>query len=107
MQISGVAAIVTGGGSGLGAGTARMLAAAGARVTVVDLRKDAAEAVAAEVGGLGIGADVTSAEQGRPRSRPGASVMAPPASSSTVPASHRPSASSGATARWSSTPSAG
>ncbi|WP_374449360.1 SDR family NAD(P)-dependent oxidoreductase [Stella sp.] len=64
MQITGVAAIVTGGGSGLGAATARMLAAAGARVTVVDVQAGPAEAVAAEIGGLGVAADVTSADQG-------------------------------------------
>ena len=64
MQIAGVAAIVTGGGSGLGAATARMLAAAGAKVTVVDVMAGAAVAVAAECGGLGVAAVVTSAEQG-------------------------------------------
>ncbi len=64
MQIAGVAAIVTGGGSGLGAATARMLAAAGAKVTVVDVKAGPADAVAAEIGGLGVAADVTSAEQG-------------------------------------------
>lgn len=65
MQIAGVAAIVTGGGSGLGAATARMLAAAGAKVAVVDVKAGPAEAVAAEIGGLGLAADVTSAEQGQ------------------------------------------
>ncbi|ROP84278.1 NAD(P)-dependent dehydrogenase (short-subunit alcohol dehydrogenase family) [Stella humosa] len=64
MKIDGVAAIVTGGGSGLGAATARMLAAAGARVTVVDVKAGPAEQVAGEIGGLAVAADVTSAEAG-------------------------------------------
>ncbi|MGG7644334.1 SDR family NAD(P)-dependent oxidoreductase [Rhodovulum sp. YNF3179] len=61
MQLDGVAAIVTGGGSGLGAATARALAAAGARVGVLDLRADAASGVANEIGGLALGADVADA----------------------------------------------
>jgi NAD(P)-dependent dehydrogenase (short-subunit alcohol dehydrogenase family) len=64
MQIQGVAAIVTGGGSGLGAATARMLAAAGAKVAVIDVKAEAADAVAREIGGLAIAADVTSGEAG-------------------------------------------
>ncbi|BBK44361.1 3-hydroxyacyl-CoA dehydrogenase [Allostella vacuolata] len=64
MRIDGVAAIVTGGGSGLGAATARMLAAAGAKVTVVDVKPEPAEKVAAEIGGFAVAADVTSAEAG-------------------------------------------
>ncbi len=62
MKLSGHGAIVTGGGSGLGAETARHLAQAGAKVCVLDLDGDKAEAVAAEVGGLGIACDVASAE---------------------------------------------
>jgi NAD(P)-dependent dehydrogenase (short-subunit alcohol dehydrogenase family) len=59
-------AIVTGGGSGIGAATARLLACEGASVTVVDLRLDAAEAVVAsivEAGGVARAqrADVASA----------------------------------------------
>ena len=61
MDVKGLAAIVTGGGSGLGAETARHLAAAGAKVTVLDLNKEAADAVAAEIGGLGLACDVSSA----------------------------------------------
>ncbi len=63
MDVSGLSAVVTGGGSGLGAETARHLAAAGAKVTVLDLSAEAAAAVGAEVGGLGIACDVASAEQ--------------------------------------------
>lgn len=61
MNVKGHAAIVTGGGSGLGAETARHLAKAGAKVTVVDLQADAVKAVAQEIGGLGIAADVADA----------------------------------------------
>ena len=58
--------IVTGGGSGLGAATARMLAENGARVIIADLNETAGEAIAAELGGNAryIRADVTSAGDG-------------------------------------------
>ncbi|CAN7708303.1 SDR family NAD(P)-dependent oxidoreductase [Aminobacter sp. LjRoot7] len=59
MDIKGVAAVITGGGSGLGAATARALAAKGAKVTVLDVNLDGAEAVAAEIGGLALTCDVT------------------------------------------------
>ena len=52
-------AFITGGGSGLGAETARRLARDGAIVAVNDLNKAAAEQVAAEVGGLAFAFDVT------------------------------------------------
>jgi NAD(P)-dependent dehydrogenase (short-subunit alcohol dehydrogenase family) len=45
-----VAAIVTGGASGLGEGTARMLAAAGAKVAILDMNAERGEAVAREIG---------------------------------------------------------
>jgi NAD(P)-dependent dehydrogenase (short-subunit alcohol dehydrogenase family) len=61
MQVSGVPAIVTGGASGLGAGTARALAAAGAPVAVFDLNMDAAREVASEIGGLAVECDVSDA----------------------------------------------
>lgn len=64
MKVEGQAAIVTGGGSGLGAGTARMLAAAGAKVAVLDVNEENAKAVADEIGGLAIVCDVASAEAG-------------------------------------------
>ena len=51
--------VVTGGGSGIGAGVARELAASGARVVVLDRNFDAAKAVAAEVGGTARELDVT------------------------------------------------
>ena len=46
MQINGLAAIVTGGASGLGKATAQMLAAAGARVAIFDLNREVGEEVA-------------------------------------------------------------
>lgn len=61
MEVEGIAAIVTGGASGLGAATARALAARGARVTVIDRDGDGAVAVANGIGGLGIGCDVADA----------------------------------------------
>lgn len=51
MRLEGKTAIVTGGGSGFGAGIARKFAAEGARVMVADINADAAEAVAREIGG--------------------------------------------------------
>jgi 3-oxoacyl-[acyl-carrier protein] reductase len=52
-------AIVTGGASGFGAGIARRFADEGARVVIVDLNGEAAEALAAEVDGLALVADVS------------------------------------------------
>ena len=62
MDISGRSAIVTGGGSGLGAETARQLAAKGAKVALLDVNMEGANAVASEIGGLAIECDVTSDE---------------------------------------------
>ena len=64
MQLKDQAAIVTGGASGLGAATARRLAAAGARVAVLDLNLKLAETVAAEIGGVAIACDVSDAAHG-------------------------------------------
>jgi len=62
MQISGHATVVTGGASGLGQAAARVLAKAGARVTVLDVNAEGVRATASEIGGLGVVCDVTSAE---------------------------------------------
>lgn len=62
MNVQGVAAIVSGGGSGLGAATARALAAQGAKVALLDINLDAAQAVAKEIGGIAVRCDVTSAD---------------------------------------------
>jgi NAD(P)-dependent dehydrogenase (short-subunit alcohol dehydrogenase family) len=58
MRVSGAAAIVTGGGSGLGRATAEALAAKGARVAVFDVNPAAAEEAAKAIGGLAVVCDV-------------------------------------------------
>ena len=63
MEIKGSAAVVTGGGSGLGEATAKALAARGALVAVLDRDGARAQAVATECGGCGAGCDVTDADQ--------------------------------------------
>jgi NAD(P)-dependent dehydrogenase (short-subunit alcohol dehydrogenase family) len=63
MDIAGAAALVTGGASGLGKATAERLAAAGARVTIVDLPTSAGFEVAGDLGGIWAPADVTSPEE--------------------------------------------
>mgnify|MGYP003319239514 CR=1 FL=1 len=60
-RLDGKTALVTGGGSGFGAGIARRFAGEGARVLVVDIKEDAAAAVAAEIGAASCGADVADA----------------------------------------------
>ena len=62
MDIRGQAAIVTGGGSGLGAATARMLAAEGGKVAVLDINDKAAAEVAIDVNGIAIHCDVTDSD---------------------------------------------
>ena len=57
-----ISAIVTGGASGLGAATARRLAAQGVKVAIFDLNEKAGEALAAELGGVFCKVDVTSEE---------------------------------------------
>ena len=62
MNIQGQAALVTGGGSGLGEATARELARLGAKVAVLDVNLDNAKRVAADIGGVGILCDITNTE---------------------------------------------
>ena len=64
MNPSGQVAIVTGGGSGLGEATARALAARGAKVAIFDVGLERAQKVAAEIGGIALKCDVSSAESG-------------------------------------------
>ncbi len=59
MKIAGYAAVVTGAASGLGEATARMLAAEGAKVAVLDMNAARGEEVAREIGGVFCAADVT------------------------------------------------
>src|SRR5215470_5675271 len=63
MQINGSVALVTGGASGLGAATARTLAARGAKVVVVDRDDGKGSALAREIDGAFAKADVTDAAQ--------------------------------------------
>ena len=65
MQIEGKVFIVTGGASGLGEGTARMLAAHGAKVVVADMQAEKGEAVAREIGGVFVRCDVTQEADGQ------------------------------------------
>jgi len=59
MDIAGHAAVVTGGASGLGAATARMLVQAGAKVALLDVNQKAAAEVAIDINGIAIACDVT------------------------------------------------
>ena len=59
MDIKGKVFIVTGGASGLGEGTARMLAAAGGKVVVADMQAEKGEAVAKYIGGAFVKCDVS------------------------------------------------
>ncbi len=61
MKLADAAAIVTGGGSGLGKATAEAFAAKGARVAVFDRNGEAADAVAKTIGGLALAGDVADA----------------------------------------------
>jgi NAD(P)-dependent dehydrogenase (short-subunit alcohol dehydrogenase family) len=65
MEISGKVYIVTGGASGLGEGTARMLAREGGRVVIADLQVDKGQALAGELGGAFVRCDVSQEADGR------------------------------------------
>ena len=62
MNIQGQAALVTGGGSGLGEATARELSRLGAKVAVLDINLQNAERVAGEIGGVACACDITNTE---------------------------------------------
>ena len=63
MELNGISAIVTGGASGLGEATCRLLAERGASVVVADLQADKGEALAKDIGGLFCQVDVTATDQ--------------------------------------------
>lgn len=65
MEIQGKVFIVTGGASGLGEGTARMLAAAGAKVVIADMQEEKGQALAQAIGGAFVRCDVTSEADGQ------------------------------------------
>ncbi|MBQ0959462.1 3-hydroxyacyl-CoA dehydrogenase [Ideonella sp. 4Y11] len=65
MDIAGKVFIVTGGASGLGEGTARMLAAHGGKVVIADLQQDKGEALAQALGGAFVRCDVSNEDDGR------------------------------------------
>jgi len=65
MDIAGKAFIVTGGASGLGEGSARMLAREGGKVVIADLQVDKGQALAAELGGVFVRCDVSQEADGR------------------------------------------
>jgi NAD(P)-dependent dehydrogenase (short-subunit alcohol dehydrogenase family) len=59
MRLDGVPAMVTGGSMGLGGATAALLAEAGARISIIDVKDETGEAHASLIGGVYIRADVT------------------------------------------------
>lgn len=92
MSIAGLHAVVTGGGTGIGAATARALAAAGARVTVIGRRAGRLEDVASAIGGHAAVADASdrtaldaALEQARARFGPVALTIANAGSTHTAP----------------------
>src|SRR3954447_13257525 len=65
MKIEGNVSIVAGGASGLGEGTARMLAGEGAKVVIADMQADKGEAIAREIGGAFVKCDVSQEADGQ------------------------------------------
>jgi len=75
MDISGASAVVTGGASGLGAATARLLAERGAQVVVLDRSEELGAKVAAEIGGVYVAAEVADERRSPRQCAPPPSVV--------------------------------
>ena len=63
MELKNCAAIVSGGASGMGAASARLLSQRGAKVALFDMNETLAKQIASEIGGIAIACDVTKPEQ--------------------------------------------
>lgn len=63
MQFAGRHALITGGGTGIGAATARLLAVSGAKLSLLGRRLEPLSAIASETGGTAIACDVTNREE--------------------------------------------
>jgi NAD(P)-dependent dehydrogenase (short-subunit alcohol dehydrogenase family) len=103
MQLQGQAALVTGGASGLGAETVRQLVQAGARVSILDVNIEAAQALADELRCHAVRCDITDSASVTAALDAAQKPTAHRASSSTAPASAAPSAWSArmaARCRW-------
>jgi NAD(P)-dependent dehydrogenase (short-subunit alcohol dehydrogenase family) len=85
-------AVVTGAASGIGLASSRRLAAEGATVVVVDTNVDAGQALAEELGGMYVEADVTNPEDNE--------RMYALTVRSTTPASHRPTTTRSSPRGW-------
>jgi len=77
MNIKNISAIVTGGGSGMGAETARMLARNGAKVAVLDINLANAEKIAQEINGVAVQCDVSDAKSATTAIEQACAVLGP------------------------------
>jgi NAD(P)-dependent dehydrogenase (short-subunit alcohol dehydrogenase family) len=77
MELKGHAAIVTGGASGLGAATARALAAAGSKVAIFDVNEKGAREIATDIGGIALTCDVADSASGEAAVRQAAEAHGP------------------------------
>ncbi len=78
MNPSGIVALVTGGGSGLGEATARALAAKGAKIAIADVGMDRARVVASDIDGIAVKCDVTSEDDAKAAVREATEMLGAP-----------------------------